>query len=152
MNILFPLTALALGFSVPAFAADTPAAPAAPPTDVVVLDHGQVDNAFAKGLPLLITSRYKVQASRRLVGGEAELHEHDTDLLYFLEGEATLVTGGKMVDQRTTAAGEIRAKEITGGVTRHIVKGDIVVIPAGVPHWFKDVKAPCVYHVVKVTQ
>jgi mannose-6-phosphate isomerase-like protein (cupin superfamily) len=126
--------------------------PTAPPTEVVILDHAKVDDAFAKGLPLLINSRYKVQAGRRVVGGEVEYHEHDTDLLYFIEGEATMVTGGKMVEQRTTGTGEIRAKDITGGVTRHLAKGDIIVIPAGVPHWFKEVKGTCLYYVVKVTQ
>lgn len=33
-----------------------------------------------------------------------------------------------------------------------ITKGDVVVIPNGTPHWFKEVKAPFLYYVVKVRQ
>jgi glc operon protein GlcG len=30
--------------------------------------------------------------------------------------------------------------------------GDVVVIPNGVPHWFKEVEAPFLYYVIKVRQ
>ena len=68
-----------------------------------------------------------------------------------LDGTATLVTGGHPVDAKTTAADETRAARLDGGTTRALAKGDIVIIPSGVPHWFRDVQAPFLYYTVKVT-
>src|SRR3954465_15226797 len=81
---------------VPLFAAD------APPADVVFFDHAKVDNAFATGMPLLVNTRFKVQTGRRVVPGQVEVHASDTDIFYVTEGSATLTTGGKVVDPKTT--------------------------------------------------
>lgn len=125
----------------------------APPTEVVVFDHAKVDDAFSKGLPLLINSSYKIQIGRRVVPGVVEIHDHDTDILYFTEGSATIVTGGTPIDPKPTKdAGETRADKMTGGVARHVTKGDVIVIPSGVTHWFTEVSNPCLYFVVKVTK
>src|SRR5262245_24000980 len=119
---------------------------------VVHFDHDKVSAAFATGSPLLITNNFKVQTGHRTGPGEVEIHERDTDVFYILEGTATFVTGGKAVEPRTTSAGEIRAKEITGGEERKLTKGDVIVIPKGVPHWFKQVDGTFVYFVVKVVE
>jgi len=145
-STLFALASLAV--SPLAFAADPPP----PPTEVVLIDHGTVDNAFAKGLPMHINSSYKIQAGRRVMPGVVEIHEHDTDILYVTEGTATFVTGGTAVDAKPSTTGEIRAKSITGGTVRHLVKGDIIVIPAGIPHQFTEVPGTFLYFVVKVTK
>ena len=124
-----------------------------PPTDVVVIEHGAVENAFAQGRPMLVNSLYKIQAGRRVTApGEVEVHEHDTDIFYITEGTATLVTGGEAEDPKTIAPGEARAKKTSGGKPRLLQKGDVVVIPAGVPHWFTEVSNPFLYFVVKVTK
>jgi mannose-6-phosphate isomerase-like protein (cupin superfamily) len=68
-----------------------------------------------------------------------------------LDGTATLVTGGRAVNANTTAPQEIRGSTIEEGQARRVGKGDLVVVPSGVPHLFKDVKGPFVYYVVKVT-
>ena len=121
-------------------------------TGVVHLAHDKVNAAFATGTPLLITNNFKVQTGRRTGRGEVEIHEHDTDVFYILEGTATFVTGGKAVDTRTTSPGEIRGKEITGGEEHKLAKGDVIVIPHGVPHWFKKVDGNFDYFVVKVVE
>src|SRR5436309_3304735 len=144
-KLLFPL--LAAGLLLAAFAADKPQ-----PSAVIHLDHETVAVAFAKGGPLQATNNFKVQAGRRTAPGEVEIHEHDTDIFYILEGSATFVTGGKAVETRTSGPGETRAKEITGGEERHLAKGDVIVIPTGVPHWFKEVSGPFLYYVVKVSK
>jgi glc operon protein GlcG len=110
-----------------------------------------VSAAFMKGVPLLETAGYKVHASRRDKNGQAEIHARDTDILYVLEGTATLVTGGQAVNAKTIAPEELRGDTIAGGESRALVKGDVVVIPNGVPHLFKDVTAPFLYFVVKAT-
>ena len=113
----------------------------------------QVDEGFSKGAVLFDGSggrNYMVHASRREGPGIVEVHTKDADILYVLKGSATIVTGGTMVDGKPIAADEIRGREITGGETRQLVPGDVMIIPNGVPHWFKDVQAPFLYYVVKV--
>jgi glc operon protein GlcG len=125
---------------------------APPPVDLVTYLPGeQVQAAFAEGKPLLETSGYKVHASRRDRDGQAEVHARDTDILSVLEGTATLVTGGQVVNGRTTAEDELRGDRIAGGDVRRLAKGDVVIVPNGVPHLFKEVSAPFLYYVVKVT-
>ncbi len=117
---------------------------------VTHLAAAQVSAAFDKGAPLLEVEAYKIHASRREAPGMAEIHEIDTDIIYVLDGAATLVTGGTVKDAKSTAPGEIRGVAIQNGVTRQLVQGDVVVVPNGTPHWFKEVTPPFLYYVVKV--
>ena len=117
---------------------------------VTYLPAKQVSQAFVKGMPLVRGMNYKVDASHREEPGVVEVHTRDTDIIYMLEGSATLVTGGTLVDAKTIEPEEIRGRESKGGETRVITKGDVVVIPNGTPHWFKEVKGPINYYVVKV--
>lgn len=116
---------------------------------VTFMDSKTVAAAFVKGQPLVENGQYKVHASHRDGPGKSEVHEHETDIIYVLEGTATFVTGGKVIDGQMIAPGEIRGAGIEGGETRKLVKGDLVIVPQGVPHWFKDLKAPFNYYVVK---
>ena len=113
----------------------------------------EVDDGFSKGAVLFDGSggrNYMVHTSRREGPGMVEVHTKDTDILYVLKGSATVVTGGSMVDGKPIAADEIRGREITGGESRKLVPDDAMIIPNGVPHWFKEVQAPFLYYVVKV--
>jgi glc operon protein GlcG len=112
----------------------------------------QVRAAFAKGVPMIEVGDYKIHASRREGPGMVEVHTRDTDIAYVLKGTATLVTGGTAVGLKSIAAEEFRGTSITGGETRELGKGDVIVIPNGVPHWFKRVDGPFLYYVVKVRQ
>jgi glc operon protein GlcG len=123
------------------------AASTAPAT--TYLDHETVAAAFAKGLPLLEVPGYKVHASRRDAPGVAEVHLWETDVIYVLDGEATFVTGGTMVEPKSTEPGQVRGSVIEGGVEHHLAKGDVIVVPNNQPHWFKEVQAPFLYFVVK---
>jgi mannose-6-phosphate isomerase-like protein (cupin superfamily) len=118
---------------------------------VTFIAAGKVDAAFAKGAPLIETAGYKVHASRRDGPGMAEVHVRDTDIVYVLQGTATIVTGGSIVEPKPTATDEIRGPRIAGGEERRLAKGDVMIIPEGVPHWFKEVEAPFTYYVVKAT-
>ena len=82
--------------------------------------------------------------------GEVEVHDKETDTFHVLEGSATLVTGGTMLGGRVTGPGQQRGKNVAGGETYHLTKGDVIVIPAGTPHWFKEVPQSITYYVVKV--
>jgi glc operon protein GlcG len=122
--------------------------------DAVVryLGHAEVAAAFAKGTPMIEVRDYKIHASRREGPGLVEVHTRDTDIAYVLQGSATLVTGGAAVGLKEIGAEELRGSAIEGGETRQLEPGDVVVIPNGTPHWFKEVKAPFLYYVVKVRQ
>jgi glc operon protein GlcG len=80
----------------------------------------------------------------------AEIHTKDTDIIYVRGGKATFVTGGNAVETKNIAADEIRGSSIQGGDTREIAEGDVIVVPNGVPHWFKQISGPFTYYVVKV--
>lgn len=116
---------------------------------ITYIDKDKVAAAFAKGMPLLEIPEYKIHASRRTQSGLAEVHEHETDVVYVLEGSATFVTGGTLLGAHMVSPGEIRGTDVRGGETRTLVKGDVVVVPPNTPHWFKEVTDPFLYFVVK---
>jgi len=117
---------------------------------VVHVDPDKVAAALAKGGPLVTRPDLLVSGSHREKAGQVEVHDKETDVLYIIEGEATFVTGGKMVAGKVTQPGQWLGTDITGGETRRIAKGDVFVVPAGVPHWFKEVPKSVSYFVVKV--
>jgi len=120
--------------------------------DVTYFPAEKVSAAFAKGAVLFDGEgrNYMVHASRRDAAGQAEVHVKDADIIYVLEGSTTFVTGGTMVDGNTTAPDEIRGTRIDGGESRRLGKGDVIIVPNGTPHWFKEVDGPVLYYVVKV--
>ncbi len=91
-----------------------------------------------------------VLGSYRAVGGQVEVHDKETDVLYIIDGEATFVSGGTMIGGRISRPDQHLGKDIQGGTTRHLTKGDVVVVQAGTPHWFKEVPKSVNYFVVKV--
>ncbi len=116
------------------------------------IDAQKLAEAFGKGGNLVNASDYRVQTSRRVKPGGVEVHEKETDIFYVVDGSATLVTGGTVVEPKTTRPNQIAGTGITGGESRRISKGDVVVIPAGAPHWFKEVDSFINYFVVKVVK
>ena len=86
------------------------------------------------------SAHYKVHASRRDAAGQVEVHTKDTDIIYVLDGSATFVTGGptstaRHRSRRRSGRGDRRAAR-----RRPLEQGDVVVVPNGTPHWFKDVQ------------
>jgi glc operon protein GlcG len=132
-----------------AFCADTSITKSAAPK-VTHFPAAQVSKAFEKGMPLLEIANYKIHASHRDAPGIVEVHTKDTDIIYMLEGTATFVTGGSVVGAKNIEPEEIRGTDVKGGETRTITKGDVIVVPHNTPHWFKEVKGPLNYNVVKV--
>jgi mannose-6-phosphate isomerase-like protein (cupin superfamily) len=119
-------------------------------TAVSFVDHGKVAAALAKGGMLVTQSDLTVQGSHREMAGQVEVHDKETDVLYIIDGEATIVTGGTMLGGKQKSPGQMLGASIEGGEARHLVKGDVMVIPAGTPHWFKEVPKSVSYYVVKV--
>jgi glc operon protein GlcG len=116
-------------------------------------DAATVEQAFSSGKALINGGdgrNFKVMGLRRHGPGVVEVHNTDTDIFYVIEGQATFVTGGSLTGGEHTTPDEIRGGTLAGGETRHLAKGDVIVIPKGVPHWFKEVPASIKYFVVKV--
>ena len=110
----------------------------------------KVAAALAKGGSLVTRPDLLVSGSHREAAGQVEVHDAETDVLYIMDGEATFVVGGKMVGGKLSRPGQWLGSDITGGETRHIAKGEVFVVPAGIPHWFKEVPKSISYFVVKV--
>jgi mannose-6-phosphate isomerase-like protein (cupin superfamily) len=143
------ITLLIVGTS----AAQTPAADKNSGAQVMHFDAAKVSASFEKGSPLFVGTpdgHYTILTARRDKPGQSELHAKDTDIIYVLEGTATFVTGGEMVDGKITAPDEIRGASIKDGTSRKLAKGDVIVVPNSTPHQFIDVNPPFLYFVVKV--
>jgi len=72
--------------------------------------------------------------SRRQADGIAEWHENQADVFFVQSGSATLVVGGTLVGAQQTEPHEKRNGTIQGGVRKKLSAGDVVRIPAQVPH------------------
>lgn len=119
---------------------------------VTYVDHEKVAAALAKGGPLVTAQNLLVSCSHRDKAGQVEVHDKETDVIYMVDGEATFVTGGTMVGGKSIKSGQYLGTDIKGGDTHHLGKGDVIVVPAGTPHWFKVVPHSVSYYVVKVLQ
>src|SRR5918995_1767410 len=110
----------------------------------------KVEETFRRGGLLLDTRGYKIDAGRREEPGDVEYHEHTVDVMHVVQGTAKVLTGGRMVDPREIAPGELRAPSVEGGTEHELHEGDVLAIPNGIPHQFVDVSDPFLYFVVKV--
>jgi len=102
------------------------------------------------GVSLIKASDLLVMGGHRAENGKVELHDKETDVFYVVDGDATFLTGGKMVGGKEVSPGQWLGTDMQGGQAHHLTKGDVIVIPAGIPHWFKEVPHSISYFVVKV--
>ena len=119
---------------------------AADSAKVTFVGHDQV----AKGGTFVKAPNLSIAMAHRDRPGMVEVHDNETDTIYVLAGAATFVTGGTMIGGKVTEAGQQRGTDIDGGEPHTLAKGDVIVVPAGVPHWFKEVRGSIDYYVVKV--
>jgi quercetin dioxygenase-like cupin family protein len=136
-----------------AASAQQPAAQPAPDMLKVskLIGHDSVAGC-TKQATLLTTPEQIVMCGYRTGPGVAEVHLKETDVFYVLDGAATFVTGGKVQGLTSTDPLQPRAKSLEGGTVHQLVKGDVIVVPAGEPHWFKEVPTSVSYFVVKVVR
>jgi mannose-6-phosphate isomerase-like protein (cupin superfamily) len=120
------------------------------PAAVHYIGHEMVSATMAKGGPIVNDPGLIVLANRR-GAGQVEYHEHTNHIFIMVEGEATFVTGGTMVDAKRTNPDQMTATAIEGGETHHLSKGDVITIPAKTPHWWKEVPTKTVaYYAVNI--
>jgi mannose-6-phosphate isomerase-like protein (cupin superfamily) len=123
-----------------------PAARAAAPnpvdhwTPAVLLERGAVLAQMAKfgdgsaSETLKEYPQHSAMLSFRSRSGVAEAHENFADVFYVLEGRAAMVTGGTVTEAKTVSPGELRGVAVEGGSQQELRAGDVVHVPAGVPH------------------
>ena len=120
------------------------------PAAVHYIGHDKVTEVMSKGGAIVSDPGLVVLAQRRETG-PAEFHDRTNHVFIMVEGEATLVVGGTMVDPKRTAPDQMRAPSAEGGTTYHLSKGDVITIPAKTPHWFKEVPTKTVaYYAVNI--
>jgi mannose-6-phosphate isomerase-like protein (cupin superfamily) len=96
---------------------------------------------WPKGVPpagtkVLSFGDHTMQIGHRDANGRVEVHQKVSDVLVVQSGAATLQTGGETIDPTPTGPNELQGSSIRGGVKRDLVPGDVIEIPAGVPHQF----------------
>lgn len=88
--------------------------------------------------PFANTDQYRINVVRRTQGATPLTHAGNTELHHIVEGSATVVTGGKIVRGAGGAT-------VEGGVSRHVTKGDVILVPSDTPHWYKEVDGSVTY-------
>ena len=142
---------LVLAFATSTQARQAPQAPQAPPpgsaaifksgADLAdVLTKAKVNPGGMSSSNVTTTDQYRVSVVKRDKAAGALAHPGNTELLYIVEGEGTMVTGGKLI-----GAANGKPASINEGVSQHFVKGDVFIVPAGSPHWFSVVDKPVTY-------
>ena len=115
------------------------------------MEQGKIAALFAdKGGPIAKGPDFVLTANQRRANGQVEVHDKETDVFHVVDGEATFVAGGKVIGLRQTRPGQWTGSGIEGGVTHHLRKGDVITIPAGTAHWYKEVPKRIDYTVLKV--
>ena len=94
----------------------------------------QAKASASSGATLGDYGSHAIKLSVRSASGGAEVHAHYDDVFVVIEGTATLVTGGAVLDAKTGEDGETKGSGIQNGTSHTIVKGDIIHVPAGTPH------------------
>jgi mannose-6-phosphate isomerase-like protein (cupin superfamily) len=117
---------------------------------VTYVDHDRVAALIATPGQLANGPDFTASIARRTGPGQVEIHDKETDIFYVLDGEATFVTGGTMVGGRVSRPNQQLGTDIQGGQTHRLTKGDVITIPPGTPHWFKEIAKPFTYYMVKV--
>jgi mannose-6-phosphate isomerase-like protein (cupin superfamily) len=89
--------------------------------------------------PILRLAPYNANLEYRASVGAASLHEKEAEMFYVIQGSATLVTGGKLVNESRTNAENLTGTAIEGGESRPLTQGAFVIVPEGTPHWFSPI-------------
>jgi mannose-6-phosphate isomerase-like protein (cupin superfamily) len=89
--------------------------------------------------PILQFAPYAATLEYRASAGAAAVHPDQAEMMYVIEGSATLITGGKLT-----------GKTIEGGESRNVSKGDFLVVPEGTPHWFSAIDSTLVLMTIKM--
>lgn len=91
--------------------------------------------------PIVALAPYSANLEYRVGGlsAPASTHAKDLEMFYVVEGSGTVVTGGRLQNERASNADNASGTGIEGGDSRRIAAGDFVLVPQGTPHWFTQI-------------
>ena len=91
--------------------------------------------------PIVLRAPYTLNLEYRVEGlnANAAVHEREAELFYVVEGSGTMVTGGKLREERRTNPDNLQGSGIDNGLSRRVAKGDVIMVPENTPHWFSQV-------------
>ena len=98
-------------------------------------------NSNQSSSPIANTDQYRINIVHREKAAGALAHEGNTELHYIIEGTGIVVTGGTIA----RGNGGINSATIEGGETHAVKKGDVIIVPSGSAHWYKEVTTPITY-------
>jgi mannose-6-phosphate isomerase-like protein (cupin superfamily) len=129
------MSCLGLAFVCPCIAADAPSAAQARYVSSAELDRQVATTVKGVALNQIPTDLGStVLIVRRDSAGEVELHWRMNDIFVVKSGRATVTLGGRIEHNHEIAPSEWRGGEIIGGTKHELSAGDLLLIPAGVPH------------------
>jgi mannose-6-phosphate isomerase-like protein (cupin superfamily) len=129
-------------------AANAPPAAPAPGSAGIFRANAELQAALARSIAnggalastsITVTDQYRGSLVRRTEPNGAIAHPGNTEIHYIVEGSGTVVTGGAVVRRDGAPA------TIEGGEAHRVVKGDIIIIPAGSAHRYSEVIEPITY-------
>jgi len=88
---------------------------------------------------ILRLAPYNANLEYRASVGPAAVHEKEAEMFYVIDGSATMVTGGKLVNETRPNAENRNGTAIEGGMSRTVSKGDFIIVPEDTPHWFSAI-------------
>jgi mannose-6-phosphate isomerase-like protein (cupin superfamily) len=94
---------------------------------------------FSQPILQLATSNANLEYRVAGINANASVHEREAEMFFVVEGSGTLITGGKLRDERRTNAGNLSGSGIDGGNRQRVAKGDYIMVPETVPHWFGEI-------------
>ena len=93
---------------------------------------------------ILSLAPYNASLEYRGAVGPAAVHEKEAEMFYVIDGSATLMTGGKLVNEKRTNAENLTGTGIENGTPQNVAKGDFVIVPENTPHWFSSINGTIV--------
>ena len=125
-------------------------APASPADGRTVMTAAEVSALAAKlkaehkdqatmGGPMLRAAGFSANMEYRTAVGPAAIHDVDAEFFYVIDGSGTVVTGGKLMNEKRTNAANLTGTGIEGGNSRKVGKGDFIMVPEGTAHWFSAI-------------
>lgn len=139
----------------PALAAEPPALPAATAAEIAALTQ-QAAATIKPGqpllaLPMLSFGPYRAVLEYRQAGAPAAVHKTQAEIFHVVSGAGQMVTGGTLDAARAVDAANESGPSISGGSSRRVAAGDMIVVPAGVAHWIPSVEGRLVLISTKVS-
>ncbi len=102
------------------------------------------DNAPLVTQQILKLAPYNANLEYRAAVGPAAVHEKEAEMFYVIDGSATLMTGGKLVNEKRTNPENLTGTAIEGGKSQAVAKGDFIIVPENTPHWFSSINGTLV--------